>query len=115
MIVDAVTAFFNYPYAIHIVASLIAFFTAKFIYSFVFSAMHILWDEPVSLNSQGRPQRAIGKVPPYFPNGWFKICDSFELGKGQSKYVQVLGQHLVLYRGENGVAAILDAYCPHLV
>lgn len=39
---------------------------------------------------------------------------SHELKKGTARPVEFMGHSLVAYRGENGVAAILDAYCPHL-
>jgi len=58
--------------------------------------------------------RKSGKVPPYFPTGWYKVESSTSLKVGDVKYLEFFGEHLVLFRGENGKAAILDAYCPHL-
>jgi len=40
--------------------------------------------------------------------------DCFQLKKGEVKYVQILGEHLAVFRGHSGKANILDAYCPHL-
>ena len=37
-----------------------------------------------------------------------------QLKKGDVKPVDALGQHFVVYRGESGKVAVLDAYCPHL-
>ena len=55
------------------------------------------------------------RIPlPPFPNGWFKVCYSEELGPGAVKAVHILGRDFVVYRGEDGRARTLDAYCAHL-
>jgi cholesterol 7-dehydrogenase len=64
--------------------------------------------------NQVRKRRKIGEIPPVFPNGWFFVISSAELPIKGVKYVQILGEHLAVFRGEDGVAYILDAYCPHL-
>lgn len=51
---------------------------------------------------------------PGFPRGWFVIQFSDELGKGDVKPLRYFGQDMVLYRTEDGVPTILDAYCPHM-
>jgi nitrite reductase/ring-hydroxylating ferredoxin subunit len=48
------------------------------------------------------------------PFGWFGVGYSDELKAGEVKSVRYFGRDLVLFRGENGVAGLLDAYCPHL-
>ncbi len=52
-------------------------------------------------------------LPPY-PNGWFSLGYSHELATGEAKPIHWLGRDFVLFRGEDGKARILDAYCPHL-
>ena len=64
--------------------------------------------------NQVRKRRKIGDVPPVYPNGWFFVVFSAELPVKGVKYVQVLGEHLAVFRGEDGDVYILDAYCPHL-
>lgn len=55
------------------------------------------------------------RIPlPPFPNGWFKVAFSDELGIGDVKPVHVFGRELVVFRGEDGQARVLDAYCVHL-
>ncbi|XP_028173674.1 cholesterol 7-desaturase-like, partial [Ostrinia furnacalis] len=54
------------------------------------------------------------KIPPPYPNGWFAVAESSELRVGGVLAVDVLGQNLCLFRGEDGVARCVDAYCPHL-
>jgi len=45
---------------------------------------------------------------------WYAVAYSDELTTGQVLPVEFLGRKLVVFRGEDGVAAVLDAYCPHL-
>ncbi|KAG2388697.1 hypothetical protein C9374_000136 [Naegleria lovaniensis] len=62
-----------------------------------------------------RYRKRLGEFPPVYPNGWFKVCNSWELKPGQVKYVRMLGLELALYRGEKSHRAYaLDAYCTHL-
>ena len=51
---------------------------------------------------------------PRYPNGWFQVAYSDELPAGGVMPLEYFGKHLVLYRGEDGQAFVLDAYCPHL-
>eukprot|EP00735_Rhodelphis_limneticus_P004146 TRINITY_DN15701_c0_g1::TRINITY_DN15701_c0_g1_i1::g.18745::m.18745 TRINITY_DN15701_c0_g1::TRINITY_DN15701_c0_g1_i1::g.18745 ORF type:complete len:480 (+),score=111.82,sp/Q17938/DAF36_CAEEL/36.70/3e-77,Rieske/PF00355.21/1.7e-15,Rieske_2/PF13806.1/0.00023 TRINITY_DN15701_c0_g1_i1:102-1442(+) len=59
-------------------------------------------------------KREVAQVPPPYPNGWFQVCFSHQLQKGDVKPITVCGQHLVLFRTDSGKACIQDAYCPHL-
>ncbi|KAJ0184324.1 hypothetical protein K1T71_000747 [Dendrolimus kikuchii] len=59
-------------------------------------------------------RRLGSKIPPPFPNGWFAIAESRHLKKGDVLAVDALGENLCVYRGEDGVARCVDAYCPHL-
>jgi len=59
-------------------------------------------------------RKLVGHIPPVYPNGWFKLLDSQDLAVGQSTYVEALGNHFALFRGEDGKVHIVDAYCPHL-
>ena len=54
------------------------------------------------------------RLPMPIPFGWFGICYSDELERGEVKSVHYFGRDLVLFRSENGDAGLLDAYCPHL-
>jgi len=49
-----------------------------------------------------------------YPNGWFVIGFSDELAVGQVLPLRYFGEDLVLFRGEDGRANLLDAYCAHL-
>jgi phenylpropionate dioxygenase-like ring-hydroxylating dioxygenase large terminal subunit len=46
--------------------------------------------------------------------GWYIACSSERLPKGKAKSVEICGQKIVVFRGEDGKARSLDAYCPHL-
>jgi len=49
-----------------------------------------------------------------YPDGWFRVCDSDELERGEVRAIHYFGRELVLFRGEDGEARVLDAYCVHL-
>ncbi|XP_026748070.1 cholesterol 7-desaturase [Trichoplusia ni] len=59
-------------------------------------------------------RRMGNKIPPPYPNGWFAIGESEDLKTCKVLAVDALGQNLCLYRGRNGKAYCVDAYCPHL-
>lgn len=46
--------------------------------------------------------------------GWYWALRSSELPVGAVKPLMLGGRELVLYRGEDGKAVCLDAYCPHM-
>ncbi len=48
------------------------------------------------------------------PNGWYAVAVSEELAAGSLSRVHYFGRELVVMRSEAGVAAVFDAYCPHL-
>ncbi|CAG7719174.1 unnamed protein product [Allacma fusca] len=58
--------------------------------------------------------RKLGPIPPPYPNGWFTLLGSEQLGKETATEVSVLGLNLVAWRGKSGKAYVADAYCPHL-
>ena len=49
-----------------------------------------------------------------FPFGWYAVCYSDELPAGTLKTVHYLSREMVVWRGEDGTARVLDAYCRHL-
>ncbi len=49
-----------------------------------------------------------------FPRGWFVVCFSDDLAVGTTRAMRYFGQDLAAFRGEDGVAQVLDAHCPHL-
>ncbi|KAK7075338.1 hypothetical protein SK128_002535 [Halocaridina rubra] len=58
--------------------------------------------------------RKKGELPPAYPNGWFAIAESRNVPVAQVVPVQALGESLAVFRGQNGKANVVDAYCPHL-
>ncbi len=46
--------------------------------------------------------------------GWYWAIQSKEVKKGKVKPLQMLGRDLIVYRGVDGVARVMDAYCPHM-
>ena len=54
------------------------------------------------------------RFPFSIPNGWFQIAYTDELRPGGVLPLHYFGKDLVLFRGESGELALLDAFCPHL-
>ena len=46
--------------------------------------------------------------------GWLRIYTAKELKVGESKFVIRNGRHLALFRGQDAVAYVVDAYCTHM-
>ncbi|MCA9579961.1 MAG: Rieske 2Fe-2S domain-containing protein, partial [Myxococcales bacterium] len=53
-------------------------------------------------------------APHRYPRGWFPVGLSTEVPAGELRSVHYLGRQMIVYRGEDGVARVSDAYCPHL-
>jgi phenylpropionate dioxygenase-like ring-hydroxylating dioxygenase large terminal subunit len=49
-----------------------------------------------------------------FPRGWYRVAWSHELRRGDVVPVKAFARDLVLCRGDDGVARLFDAHCPHL-
>jgi 3-ketosteroid 9alpha-monooxygenase subunit A len=56
----------------------------------------------------------MARFPFGFPDGWFPVAYSDELATGQVSRLRYFDRELVLFRGEDGRAVLLDAHCPHL-
>lgn len=64
---------------------------------------------------QARVQERLKTYPNRIANGWYKLCDSDDVARGQVKHFDVLGLSLAVFRGQDsGAVSVLDAYCPHL-
>ena len=46
--------------------------------------------------------------------GWYIAYPSSSLAKGQVKSLELCGQKIALFRGEDGQVRAIDAFCPHL-
>ena len=49
-----------------------------------------------------------------YPNGWFRVAYSDELPSGKVIPCHYFGRDLVLFRTEDNIPHLWDAYCPHL-
>ena len=54
------------------------------------------------------------RLPLGIPFGWFCVGYSDELAPGELRSLRYFGRDLVLFRTEAGIAALVDAHCPHL-
>ena len=62
------------------------------------------WDAPANYRYDIAP----------FPNCWFQVAYSDELEPNAVLPLRYFGKELVLFRGDDGKARVLDAFCPHL-
>ena len=49
-----------------------------------------------------------------YPNGWFRLAYSHEVARSSIRRISAVGQELIVFRGEDGRAHVLDAHCLHL-
>lgn len=47
------------------------------------------------------------------PSGWYYVCDSGDIPVGGIKPFTIASTEIMVFRGENGKAAIMDPFCPH--
>ena len=64
--------------------------------------------------SQAQPSSPSRYPFPPYANGWFRALHSNELACGEVKALHRLGREWVAFRGDDGVARIFPAHCPHL-
>jgi nitrite reductase/ring-hydroxylating ferredoxin subunit len=56
----------------------------------------------------------MSRSPFPIPFGWYQIGWPSDVAVGEVKPLRYFGRHLVLWRGQDGVAHVQDAFCPHL-
>ncbi len=69
--------------------------------------------DPPLRRTRAKPVPAEGENG-LFTESWFPICPSYELRQGQVIGRPFLDGRIVAFRGEDGVAQVLSAYCPHM-
>ncbi|CAF0749375.1 unnamed protein product [Didymodactylos carnosus] len=84
--------------------------------SLIFNFILFKWRSSVLRIYSGKKRRVDRHLtyPRQYPCSWYRICDSDEVNKGQVKHICALGQEMVAFRGEDGVACVLDAFCIHM-
>jgi len=85
------------------------------------NAFNIQWyaakKESVVSDSLMRQQEEFRKstYPKEYAAGWYPLCWSHEVKRGEVIQRDALGKSFAIFRGDiNGEVGILDAYCPHL-
>ena len=64
--------------------------------------------------AQGDEIARAASYPPPYPEGWYKLADSADVARGDVRYLQCLGERLVLFRSDvSDELGVLDANCPH--
>ena len=65
------------------------------------------------------PRRGVDRSQTYprqYPCGWYRICDSDEVARGEVKHAVALGREMVIFRSddEQNQMYVLDAFCAHM-
>jgi nitrite reductase/ring-hydroxylating ferredoxin subunit len=55
-----------------------------------------------------------GQFPKPYPTGWYRVCNSVDVSRGQVISISCCGREMVAFRGQDGRAGVLHAFCPHL-
>jgi nitrite reductase/ring-hydroxylating ferredoxin subunit len=74
---------------------------------------------PIDIPTENPTARLGERLPAEGENGlfsqsWFPVCLSSEIAPGQIRGEPFLDGKVVAYRGEDGVARVMSAYCPHV-
>lgn len=67
-----------------------------------------------NLGTQPSKSFRVFNRPGLLTEGWYPLFPSTELGRGETRAAEVLSQRLAVYRGSDGVARAVDAFCPHM-
>ena len=60
------------------------------------------------------PRKRLAAPSAEFARGWYLVCWSDDLRRGEVKPLRYFGKDFVIFRGEDGRATLLGAHCPHL-
>lgn len=90
-------------------AVIVSFFAVMYVLMFVIERKR----PRIEFDEEYEKERA-RDYPPSYPNGWFSVCSSDMVKKGEVIEVEAFGQKLAVFRGANGKVGVLDVYCPHL-
>jgi 5,5'-dehydrodivanillate O-demethylase len=66
--------------------------------------------EKLTMLSETTPGTSMGTLLRRF---WQPVFRSEKIGKGKSKPVKVMGEELVIYRGDSGRVHLVGGFCPH--
>lgn len=79
----------------------------------------LLYIRRIKKQSLVTPRRGIDRsltYPRQYAVGWYHLCDSDEIPKGQLKHFFLLGREMVAFRGddEQRQVSVIEAYCVHM-
>ena len=88
---------------------LIIFISNKIIY--LFYNVHTYFNS-IKNNSKRRRKSYTNQIP----NGWYKLCDSWDIKRGELKLINAFHREYLLYRSDtvSENINIIDPYCPHM-
>jgi len=67
-----------------------------------------------NVSTQPLHEHRVFNNPSVVTEAWYPACPSKELGKGLTFSVKFTHQRVAIYRGDDGLARAIDAFCPHM-
>lgn len=67
-----------------------------------------------NVGSQPLVRHRVFNNPDVITEGWFPICRSKVLRRGQARSFAIFRQRIALFRGDDHAVRALDAFCPHM-
>lgn len=67
-----------------------------------------------NLQTQPLVRHRVFDNPDVITEAWYPVCPSSELRRGAARSFLITWQRIAVFRGEDGVARALDAFCPHM-
>lgn len=66
-------------------------------------------------SNEFQPKRPGAQDEDYvYPNGWLPVMESSKVEPGKIERAFIMGRDVIVTRSLEGVASVLDAYCPHM-
>lgn len=67
-----------------------------------------------NVHTQPRATHRVFDNPDVVTEAWYPVCHARELARGETTSVLLGRQRVVVFRGQDGIARALDAFCPHM-
>src|SRR5690242_20421917 len=67
-----------------------------------------------NVGTQPLVEHPVFNNPEVMTEGWYPVCSSRALRSGKARSFLLGAQRLTLFRGQDGRARALDAFCPHM-
>lgn len=114
------TYLYHHPYTYYVLYTFLSIYVVHWYYRIFWRPLEYTRSLPQQQkDTVGR--RVYNNYPSPYPNGWYKLFESWQVPLGESRSISAFGCELVVFRqlgdkdgNGRGKIAILDAICPHL-